>query len=87
MQLFGHDRQARISTCMPEVIKMETLPDNSISSDSKKDAIPAESLSCRSNWPPLVGLAKRCKVDHMRINDDPMLITLGTNPRIHRGSC
>lgn len=86
MQLFGRDLIVKhVSPHACPKFSRQTLPDNSISSDlSKKDAIRAESLSCRPSSPPLVCLAKRCKREKKRINDDPMLITLGANPWIHR---
>ena len=87
MQLFGRDLIVkRVSPHACPKFSRQTLPDNSISSDlSKKDAIRAESLSCRPSSPPLVCLAKRCKREKKKkTNDDPMLITLGANPWIHR---
>lgn len=63
MQLFGRDLIVKhVSPHACPKFSRQTLPDNSISSDlSKKDAIRAESLSCRPSSPPLVCLAKRCK--------------------------
>ena len=72
------DCQARVSTCMPEVLKTDfawqfhlvRLVQERCNSCGKP-FLPFASLSM---------LSKKMQTGKKRINDDPMLITLGTNP-------